>query len=281
VSYRAILGPERMRRRHGLTGMFSVRFDQFAPAMFTREDGHQMRMPDLAIPFEAVVAGVRRQSFAALPSRFRHQELAALRLRSIPHLPIGVGPQVAARMWQVAALIDSRIVKPIIIGGDDLTRDFDVVDAASFSSAIPGVLHHETNDPRMHPFLDALCDDKDVGALVDGGAASNVPVELAWKRSRDGKLGTRNACYLAFDCFHPQWDPRHLWLVRSPRRSRCADGAQRALRRPPRPLRADAVAREPGALRREYRPGLLAGAQKRRSGDSGDVRAAGADVVGR
>ena len=53
---------------------------------------------------------------------------------------IGIGPQVAARMWQVAAFIDARVVKPIVIGGDDLTRDFNVVDAASFSSAIPGVL---------------------------------------------------------------------------------------------------------------------------------------------
>jgi hypothetical protein len=106
-----------------------------------------------------------------------------------------------------------RIVKPIIIGDDDPARDFDVVDAASFSSAIPGVLHHETSDPRMIPILDALCEEKDVAALVDVGAASNVPVELAWKRIRDGRLGTRNACYLAFDCFHPQWDPRHLWLA--------------------------------------------------------------------
>jgi hypothetical protein len=172
-----------------------------------------MRMSDLAIPFEAVVAGVRNQSFAALPSRFRRPELAALRLRSIPLLPIGIGPQVAARMWQVAAFIDSRVVKPIVVGGDDLTRDFNVVDAASFSSAIPGVLHHETNDPRMVPILDTLLAEKNIAAIVDGGAASNVPVELAWKRIRDGKLGTRNACYLAFDCFHPQWDPRHLWLV--------------------------------------------------------------------
>ncbi|PQM46845.1 hypothetical protein C1Y40_03015 [Mycobacterium talmoniae] len=212
VSYRAILGPEQLRRRHGLTGMFSLRFDEFADALFRREDGEQIRMSDLAIPFEAVVAGVRRGSFAALPSRFRQQRLAALRLRSIPYLPIGIGPQVAARMWQVAAFIDSRVTKPIVIG-DEATRDFNAVDAASFSSSIPGVLHHETKDPRMEPLLDALLEDNDVGALVDGGAASNVPVELAWKRVRDGKLGTRNACYLAFDCFHPQWDPRHLWLV--------------------------------------------------------------------
>ena len=212
VSYRAILGPERLRRRHGLTGMFSLRFDQFADAMFSREDGERMRMSDLAIPFDVVVAGVRRQSYTALPSRFRRPALAALQLRSVPFRPIGIGP-VAARMWQVAAFIDLRVVKPIVIGDDDPTRDFDVVDAASFSSAIPGVLHHETSDPRMVPILDDLFEEEDIAALVDGGTASNVPIELAWKRVRDGRLGTRNACYLAFDCFHPQWDPRNLWLV--------------------------------------------------------------------
>ena len=35
---------------------------------------------------------------------------------------IGIGPQVAARMWQVAAFIDARVVKPIVIGGDDQPR---------------------------------------------------------------------------------------------------------------------------------------------------------------
>lgn len=213
VSYGAILGPERLRRRHGLAGVFSLRFDQFADALFRRADGERIRMSDLAIPFDVVVAGVRRQPYAALPSRFRRPELAALQMRTLPFLPIGIGPQVAARLWQVSAFIDLRVVKPVVIGDNDQTREFDVVDAASFSSAIPGVLHHETSDPRMVALLDALCEDKEVAALVDGGAASNVPVELAWKRVRDGRLGTRNACYLAFDCFHPQWDPRHLWLV--------------------------------------------------------------------
>jgi predicted acylesterase/phospholipase RssA len=213
VSYRAILGSERLRRRHGLAGMFALRFDQFAHAMLSREDGERMRMSDLAIPFDVVVAGVRKQPYSALPSRFRRPALAALQLRSLPFRPIGIGPLVGARMWQVAAFIDLRVVKPIIISDDDPARDFDVVDAASFSAAIPGVLHHETSDPRMIPILDALFEEKDIAALVDGGAASNVPIELAWKRVRDGKLGTRNACYLAFDCFHPQWDPRHMWLV--------------------------------------------------------------------
>ncbi len=213
VSYRAILGPQRRRRRHGLTGVFSLRFDQFADAMFRCADGERMRVSDLAIPFDAVIAGVRKGMFAALPPKFRRPELAALQQRLIPRLPIGIGAQVGTRMWQVAAFIDSRVTKPIVIGGDDVTEDINVVDATAFSAAIPGVLHHESSDPRMYPILDALLEDHDVAAIVDGGAASNVPIELAWKRVRDGRLGTRNACYLAFDCFHPQWDPRHLWLV--------------------------------------------------------------------
>src|ERR1700742_452133 len=81
VSYRAILGPERLRRRHCLAGMFALRFDQFAHAMLSREDGQRMRMSDLAIPFDIVVGGVRRQPYTSLPSRFRRPALAALQLR--------------------------------------------------------------------------------------------------------------------------------------------------------------------------------------------------------
>jgi hypothetical protein len=80
-----------------------------------------MRMSDLGIPFEAVIAGVRRQPFAALPAKFRHQEHAVLRLRTLPFLPIGIGPEVAARFGQAAAFIDSRVVKAIVVGADELT----------------------------------------------------------------------------------------------------------------------------------------------------------------
>lgn len=212
VTYRQILGPARLTRRHGLNAVVSLRFDEFARDMFVREDGSNLQMRDLAIPFETVVAGVRKQSFDRLPGRFRPSELTNLALRALPTR----GKRnlaLIAQLWQVAAFIDSRVVKPIVIGGDDLTEQFNVVDAASFSSAIPGVLHHESSDPRMWPLLDQLMAEKDVAALVDGGAASNVPVELAWKRIQDGRLGTRNACYLGWDCFHPQWDPKHLWLA--------------------------------------------------------------------
>lgn len=221
VSFRAILGPERQQRKHGLSGVFALNFDQFADAMFRRDDGERMRMSDLAIPFDAVVAGVRKQPFAALPSRYRNQRLAGLQLRSFSYLPIGLGPQLATRLWQTAAFIDPRMVTPIVIGGDNPDRDVNVVDAASFSSAIPGVLHHETKDPAMEPMFDALLADNDVGALVDGGAASNVPLELAWKRIRAGGWAPATPATSPSTAFTRSGIPNTCGWCRSPRPSSC------------------------------------------------------------
>jgi hypothetical protein len=76
------------------------------------------------------------------------------------------------------------------------------------------VLHYDIPDPDpvTAEILGALFEREELAALVDGGVTANVPAELAWRRVQTGRLGTRNAFVLAFDCFHPQWDPRHLWL---------------------------------------------------------------------
>lgn len=50
VTYRGVLAPARTRRRHGLNGLFSLQFNEFAKEMFTREDGEPMRMTDLLDP---------------------------------------------------------------------------------------------------------------------------------------------------------------------------------------------------------------------------------------
>jgi hypothetical protein len=88
------------------------------------------------------------------------------------------------------------------------------IDAAGFSASIPGLLHYDIPDPdpETELALDTLFEREEVGALIDGGVTANVPAALAWERVQAGAIGTRNAFVLAFDCFHPQWDPRHLWL---------------------------------------------------------------------
>jgi hypothetical protein len=113
-------------------------------------------------------------------------------------------------MWQVAAFFDPRMVKPVVLGADEQTAGLQALDAAGFSSAIPGVLQYDL--PDADPALDQLFEREELAALVDGGVAANIPAALAWRSVQRGKIGTRNAFLLAFDCFHPQWDPRHLWL---------------------------------------------------------------------
>ena len=282
VSYRAILGPERVRRRHGMAGLFALRFDQFAHALLSREDGERMRMSDLAIPFDVVVAGVRRQPYAALPSQVPPPRAggAAVALASLPphrNRPVGGGAHVAG--VGVHRLAGGQADRRLRRRSGTATSTS--LDAASFSSAIPGVLHHETSDPRMLPLLEDLFAQRDIAALVDGGAASNVPVELAWKRVRDGKLGTRNACYLAFDCFHPQWDSRHLWLAPILQAIQL-----QMLRNLP---YADHLVRfEPTLSPINLAPSTTAidracrwGTRQRRQGDPGDVGAVAANLVGR
>jgi predicted acylesterase/phospholipase RssA len=213
---RVLFTPVSVKRRYGLPGLLGLNMAASIGSWFTRDDGERMRIDDLAIPYESVVAGVRRWAFDRLPRRFRHTT-GSLARRVAPlarYSDLGLAPAIATRMWQVAAFIDPRMVKPIILGSDGLTAACDAVDAAGFSAAIPGVLHYDVHpdDARMDRLLGELVEREEVAALVDGGVVSNVPAEQAWRRVQAGKLGTRNAFILAFDCFHPQWDPRHLWL---------------------------------------------------------------------
>lgn len=213
---RELFLPLSTRRRFGLPGLLYLNLAHSIGHEFVRTDSGQLRIADLEIPYEAVVGGVRRRSFDRLPRRFRARTspAAGKHRPDARRSPARVGVAVAARMWQVAAFFDPRIVKPVVLGTDDSTAQLHAVDAAGFSAAIPGVLHYDVadGDERTAGILTDLFEREELAALVDGGVAANVPAELAWRRVQAGKLGTRNVFSLAFDCFHPQWDPGHLWL---------------------------------------------------------------------
>jgi predicted acylesterase/phospholipase RssA len=211
LSLGTVLAPPRRTRRHGMPGLFSLMLEDTLGPMLQGAAGSPLRLHDMAIPFEAVVAGVRQSAFDRLPSRFRHAEIS--RLSAMSHGGPGRAGVMAARMWQVGAFFDSRVAKPIVFGADHLTRGMRTIDAVGFSCAVPGVLHYETPEPSERAGLDRLLREKEVRALIDGGVTSNVAIELARRRVQDGRLGTRNAVVLAFDCFQPQWDSRHLWLT--------------------------------------------------------------------
>ena len=214
---RSLFGPGPTRRRFGMPGLRPLRLRATFDPFFTEPDGRSTEIADLEIPYEAVVAGVRRRPFQRLPDSY-HRDVTDPSAETAPDgrfSSLRLAPAIAQRMFQATAFFDTRLVEPVVLGADGGTDRVRALDAAGFSASIPGVLHYDLTPGDAHPGADALeqlMRERDLAALVDGGVAANVPSELAWRRVQAGRLGTRNALVLAFDCFHPRWDPRHLWL---------------------------------------------------------------------
>ncbi len=202
----AIFRPPSAGRRHGVQGLLDLDLRPVDPYL-CHADGTPKRIRDMEIPYDVVVAGVRR---TALDRLQREGPVP-------PEAPAGqrFSQKLAWRMVKAAGYVSPLRVKGVVLGADDCTREFNVRDAMGFSSAIPGVLHYEApeDDARTHGMLGDLRERHGLSGIVDGGAASNVPVKIAWKQVQEGRIGTRNAFYLAFDSFAPQFRAAHAWLA--------------------------------------------------------------------
>lgn len=198
-----------MKARYGLPGIFRLYLHEGLGPTFRHADGRGYTLADLEIPFEPIVAGIRRGAMRETPDEYaRSHHLPGDRRPG----PLELRAQFASQMVRTIAFVNPRMVKEIVLGADELTKDFDVIDAAGFSAAVPGILHYDVarKDFRMRAILGELLRREDVTALIDGGVANNVPARTAWRRVRDGRIGTRNAYILAFDCFHPQTGLGHI-----------------------------------------------------------------------
>lgn len=200
-----------MKANYGLPGVFRLFLHSGLGPTFRHPTGEPFTLADLEIPFEPIVAGIRRDALGVDIDEYGHAH----------HLPGDKRPgplelraQLASQIVRLVGFANPRVVKEIVLGADELTREFDAIDAAGFSAAVPGILHYDIarKDYRMRAMLGELMRREDVVALVDGGLANNVPAKTAWRRVREGRIGTRNAYILAFDCFHPQLSRGHLAL---------------------------------------------------------------------
>ncbi len=197
--------------KYGLPGLMRLFLHAGIQKRFTLPEGRWMHLPDLQIPYEAIVAGVWKGAMKNSPEEYgRAHHLNVTRRPS----RLALGRMIAEQLVRMVAFFNPMLVKEIVIGGDELTSTFDAVDAAGFSAAVPGILHYDVarNDSHMHQILDELLKREEVSCLIDGGVANNVPVRTAWHQVQGGKIGTRNCIYLGFDCFHPSWALRHVWL---------------------------------------------------------------------
>ncbi|MEO6698578.1 MAG: patatin-like phospholipase family protein [Paraperlucidibaca sp.] len=172
--------------------------------MLRHPDGTALRIKDLAIPYDAMIAGVRLSAYRDLPALPERRS----------HI-LGAPMLVAERMLHLLSYFSPQVTKEIVLGRDEATRELRVVDAIGLSSAIPGVLQYAPWQEDAHSLriLSDLRATHKLRAFMDGGTVANVPARAAWEGVQSGRIGTRNAYYLALDCFHPQWSAGHAWLI--------------------------------------------------------------------
>jgi predicted acylesterase/phospholipase RssA len=168
----------------------------------TQDEG--MRLKDLPVPIIIAVGGIRR---GMLPRPLEYYE-RLLGTSPVSLLsPAGVARRIQAVMGTLAEFFTRpEIMVKLHLGLDEKTASFDAIDAAGFSSALPGVIHYDVlrDDAHMRGLLDGLMEEQGIFRLIDGGLVDNLPVKAAWKAVHHGNIGTRNAFVLGLDGFAPR-----------------------------------------------------------------------------
>lgn len=127
-----------------------------------------------------------------------------------------LNPMILPRWFSAIAEFTARpdILTRVHLGADEGTEQFDALDAAGFSSALPGVIHYDVfrDDPRMHSLLTQYMGDHGIARFIDGGLVDNLPARAAWRAVHKGEIGTRNAFILALNGFSMKLSTP-LWLM--------------------------------------------------------------------
>lgn len=197
--------------RYGLPATLRMYLRAALGDLFMTEDGERtMWLSDMAIPTYVIATGITVDALKHDLDYYEHfldrdvgRTTTRERLRGIT--------RAAGILREFLARPDALV--EMVIGRNPGTEDFDALDAAGFSAAVPGVLHYDVlrDDERMRRLLDDLYASYGITRLGEGGLVANVPARVGWKSSVEGDLGRRNAFVLALDCFAP--NPRRIaWL---------------------------------------------------------------------
>jgi len=163
------------------------------------------------VPTLISVSGVRK---GMLPHPLSFYE----RLLNVSALSLLDPLSLARQAQQAMGAVGEFFTRPemmvsLHLGADRETAEFDALDAAGFSSALPGVIHYDVlrEDRRMSELLDTLLEARGISRLVDGGLTDNLPAKAAWRSVHKGFIGTRNTFILGLNGFAPKLSSP-LWL---------------------------------------------------------------------
>jgi len=194
-----------MGSRYGLPAGLRLDLHRVLGPLFLNEDGGTLTMGELPVPMRIVTTGIKLDALKHDLSYYEHFLDGVM----VPGRGFTRGGlrRVAGVVNLVRELTDDpELLTEIVFGADDSTRDADVLDAAGFSSAIPGLIHYDMlrDDPHMRQLLDTLYSQHGIARMAEGGLVNNVPARVAYETVMDGALGRRNLFLLAMDCFAPQ-----------------------------------------------------------------------------
>jgi predicted acylesterase/phospholipase RssA len=194
-----------MGSRYGLPAGLRLDLHRVLGPLFLNEDGETLKMRDLPVPMRIVTTGIKLDALKHDLSYYEHF------LDGVMDPRRGFTRGGLRRVSGVVNLVrelteDPRLLTEIVFGADESTADADVLDAAGFSSAIPGLIHYDVmrDDPRMKQLLDRLYAQHGIARMAEGGLVNNVPARVAYETVMNGTLGRRNLFLLAMDCFAPQ-----------------------------------------------------------------------------
>ncbi len=203
-----------VQSRFGVPGPLRLYLRSALSRFFVAPGGEAVRIGELEIPFICVVTGIRREAIRR--ELFEYEKVFARELsRGAFSALLHVKDLVGSWASLIADLVATQgAMKPVAVGADADTLDFDVLDAVGFSCSVPALIHYDIlrDDPRMEAQMLSFLAKNQVDCLVDGGVTANVPARIAWESVQRGRIGTRNVFILGLDCFAPQLRRNMLFL---------------------------------------------------------------------
>jgi hypothetical protein len=196
LSARAVFRAPTAVARYGLPAALRLDLRRAIGGAFTHRDGSELRLRDLEIPVDTLVAGIGSGALAEASEEYAH--LIGSDVRSAAGLAELRGGALARAVGALVSLAMSRrMLVPIAFGRDAGTAELPALDAAGFSAAIPTFLHYDLE--RGSAILDGLFEAHGLVSLIDGALASAVPGRHAWDAIEAGRLGARNCAIVALD----------------------------------------------------------------------------------
>ncbi len=189
--------------RFGVPATFRLYLRDVVGHEFER-DGAFMRLKDLAIPLRVCVAGLSSQG------KMRDEDLQAY-AHALDQVAAEKNKTKDKSIISLILEFAQKPLKAIYLGKDELTADFDVLDAIGFSAAIPGIFHYDImrNDPRMIALVNNLFAKEGVFRLIDGGFVDNLPMQEAINGVAEGHCDAYDPFALSLDSFSPGFN-RHM-----------------------------------------------------------------------